>query len=133
MTRSGRQFEHYAARITCGLLAALIAWAMLHGKGLAYGFYGVFLVQSAIRGVDFTASQNWWVTFVFLVVADVATGFSVYAGRGRPLEDRWNMLLLAACFLAQTLLLLSGRWRGVWSFTRLSVPTAARTPGCGRR
>ena len=122
MARGGRTFEHYATRVTCVLLAALIAWSILHGKGLAYAFYGFFLAGAAIRGVDFASSQNWWITFAFLLVADVATGFAVYAGRARPLEDRWTLLLMAGCFLAQTLLLLSGRWRRVWGFARTSVP-----------
>ena len=121
MARSGRQFEHYATRVTCVLLAALIAWSILHGKGLVYAFYGFFLVQSAIRGVDFTSSQNWWITLIFLLVADIASGFSVYTGRGRPLQDRLIVLLLTGCFLAQTLLLLSGRWRRVWRFARISA------------
>lgn len=121
MARSGRQFEHYAMRVTCVLLTALIAWSILHGKGLVYAFYGFFLVRAAIRGVDFASVQNWWITFAFLLVVGVGTGFAVYVGRGRPLEDRWTLLLLTGCILAQLLLLLSGRWRGVWGFARTSA------------
>lgn len=120
MSRGGRQFEHYAARVTCVLLAALIAWNILHGKGFAYAFYGLFFVRSAILGVDFTASQNWWITLVFLLAADAATEFAVYAGRGRPLEDRWTLILMSGCFIAQTVLLLSGRWRRVWAFSAVA-------------
>jgi len=122
MARRRLQFEHYATRVTCVLLAALIAWTILHGKGLVYAFYGFFLARAAIQGIDFDSSQNWWVTFIFLLIAAAATGFGVYAGRGRPLDDRWTPLLLSGCFLAQTLLLLSGRWRRVWKFTRTSAP-----------
>jgi hypothetical protein len=93
MARGRRQFEHYATRVTCVLSAALIAWSILHGKGLAYAFY---------------SSQNWWITFVFLFVADVGNGFAVDVGRSRPLEDRWGMLLMTGCFVAQALLVLSG-------------------------
>ena len=95
-----------------------LAWSILHGKGLVYAIYGFFLVRAAIRGVDFPSAQNWWITFVFLLLVGSATGFAVYAARGRPLEDRWTPLLLTGCILAQMLLLLSGRWRRVWSFTR---------------
>src|SRR5262245_3012479 len=120
--RGGRSFEHYATRVTCVVLVALIAWNIFHGKALAYAFYGYFLVKAAIKGVDFAFAQNWWLTFVFLLVADVATGLAVYSGRGKPLEDRWTLLLMTGCFVAQTLLLLSGRWRRVWRFARLRVP-----------
>jgi hypothetical protein len=58
------------------------------------------------------------VTFVFLMVAAVASSFGVYGLRERPPEDRWIPLVLTGCFFAQSMLLLSGRWRGVWSFAR---------------
>jgi len=118
MARGRRPFEDYAMRVTCVLLGVLIAWNILHGKGLGYAFYGFFIARSAFKGVEFAAAQNWWITFLFLIVLGAVSAFSVYALRARPLEDRWIPLLLTGCFFAQVTLLLSGRWRGVWSFAR---------------
>lgn len=113
-----RPFEDYAIRVTCVLLASLIAWNILQGKGLVYAFYGFFMARTAVKGVDFAAAQNWWLTFLFLIVLGAVSAFTVYIFRARSLEDRWMPLLLTGCFLAQSTLLLSGRWRGVWSFAR---------------
>ena len=110
-------------RVTCVLLAAAIAWNVLHGKGLAYAFYGVLLVRAAVKGVDFAAAQNWWITLVFLIVLGTVSACIVFGLRTHPLEDRWVPLLLTACCLAQSTLLLSGRWRGVWSFAGSDLPT----------
>jgi hypothetical protein len=113
-----RHFEHYAMRVTCVLLAALISWHILHGKGLVYAFYGFFLARAAIQGIDIASEQNWWISIVFVTVAGVASALVVYSLRDRPMEERWIPLLLTGCFFAQSMLLLSGRWRGVWSFSR---------------
>jgi hypothetical protein len=105
-------------RVTCVLLAGLIAWQILHGKGLVYAFYGFFLARAAIKGVDMASAQNWWISFIFLIVLGSVSALTVYAFRNRTLEDRWIPLLLTGCFFAQASLLLSGRWRGVWAFAR---------------
>jgi len=118
MARGRQQFEHYAIRVTCVLLTGLIAWNILHGKGLAYAFYGFFLARAAIKGVDLASAQNWWLTFVFLIIASAVSAATVYAFRQRPLEDRWMPMLLTGCFFAQLTLLLSGRWLGVWAFAQ---------------
>jgi len=123
-----RAFEHYAIRVTCILLAVLIAWNILHGKGLAYAFYGFFLVRAAVKGVDFAAAQNWWITLIFLVVLGAVAASAVFVLRARPLEERWIPLLLTACCFAQSTLLLSGRWRGVWSFARPKGQDPKRLP-----
>ena len=116
----GRQhFEHYAIRVTCVLLAALIVWNILHGKGLAYAFYGFFLARTAIKGVDLVAAQDWWLAFVFVIIVGGVSAGTVYVFRHRPLEDRWMPLVLTACFFAQAMLLLTGRWRGIWAFARV--------------
>jgi hypothetical protein len=127
---SGRQrFEHYAMRVTCFLLAGLIAWNILRGgKGLAYAFYGFFFGRWAVKGVDIDSAQNWWITLVILTIAGLASFALVSSYRDRPLVDRWVFFLLTGCFFAQALLLLSGRWRGVWSFTRRRPAPARLRP-----
>lgn len=114
-----QRFEHYATRVNLFVVAAIILWQILHGRGLIQVFYLVLIVRGALNGFDFPREAAWWIALVFCVagVAGLAWGLD-HGGRGFNREDRLLDTVLLASLGAQAGLLVAGRLRRTWGFCR---------------
>ena len=123
MAGRSRPFEFYALRAFGLAFAGWAFWcAADFGSPMLAGFGAVGLLL-AFRGRDFKSVARWWVSlglYLVLLVWLVASYLRLGIDR-EPFSKYWSMyLVLGGCLLAHVGVLLSGRIRGVWAFTRRS-------------
>jgi hypothetical protein len=112
-----QRFEHYASRVNCFLFAGLIVWQILHGRALILAFYLIPLVRMALSGFDFPRERGWWLGLAYFTVGFALLLWWLLSDRS-PSRDRLVLLILTASMGSEALLLLLGRFRGVWAFCR---------------
>lgn len=113
-----QRFEHYASRINCFIFAGLIVWQLLHGRALILAFFLVGLVRMALSGFDFPKERGWWIGLAYFSAGAVLLAGWLLGDRGPAGSDRLVVLIVIASMGSEALLLLLGRFRGVWAFCR---------------
>ena len=117
-----RSFEGYALRVSKGVLALVFgALAKLSGLRWHWVLAGISVLQ-IWADQDFPTAKKWWGEMIFKMVL---IGYllalplfipATYARTGGPAKILWATAL--GLFLAELLLLWSGRRRRIWAFVR---------------
>jgi hypothetical protein len=131
MALPGRSFEHYACRLNCLILSALLLARILQGRGLIFVLVAVALARTAFLGFDFVRSSQWWTSVVMFGLLGAGLLWTLPGARQEPLPARLSHVLATAAVLAQFTLFLGGRWRRVWGFVR-PRPRGSRLSLAGR-
>jgi hypothetical protein len=113
-----RSFEQFASRaVQWALVLLFLGWALV-----LHQWYFLILIPAfifrAVRGFDFRSQRKWWIVLGVFTATSLGLSVAAVVTRDWDILDRWGLLTLLACAIAQTLLLISGRVRGVWTFAR---------------
>ena len=121
-----RSFESYGYRVFFLLLAALFAYrAIDSGLWVQWILVASFLA-GVIDGDDFEKEWRWWVaTLGCALLAGLVLYWLMTTEADARRGPRFQLAGLAGGLIAVVGILVSGRCRRVWSFTRPSGPSRA--------
>lgn len=121
MEQGARPFESYVSSMVALTLAALMAYFALDSGSWTFAIVACALFLVGLKRRDYRSPLRWWISLV-LYGSSLAFLLLLKLLPGPPLEAFSSVWILwigvVACMAAEVLLLILGRLRHSWKFTR---------------